>query len=125
MPKYVLKKINDTMDPGKEIVSSDNITLEHIIPKKPLKEYSDALEKIGIDSAEEVFKLRNMTILGEEYNRKASNEPFENKIEMYKKSRLSINNRLKEFGHWGLDEIKAWGDFLLERSKEAWVLYEK
>jgi len=92
------------------------------MPKRPRKEYLVVLEKLGIDHAEEVYKLHNMTILGEEYNRKASNDAFENNIGMYKKSKLPINNKLKGFEKWGMKEIQAWGKFLLESSKKVWVL---
>ena len=38
-PRYILKKINDSLDKGGEILSSENITLEHIIPENPKPEY--------------------------------------------------------------------------------------
>lgn len=63
-----------------------------------------------------------MTILGEEYNRKASSEPFEKKIEMYNKSKLPINDKLKEFEKWHLEEIEKWNKFLLDCSEKTWVL---
>lgn len=122
VPKYILRKINDKLDAGKEIVSSTSITLEHIIPKKSTEKEISALKKRGIDHSDEINKFRNMTILGEEYNRKASSEPFQKKIVMYNKSKLPINAKLKGFKKWTPEEISKWNKFLLDCSEQNWVL---
>ena len=53
---------------GKEILGSDEITLEHIIPEIPNDEWKEFMKNNKINPQEVVYKLYNMTILGKEYN---------------------------------------------------------
>ena len=82
-PRYILKKINDSLDKGGEIISSENITLEHIVPESPKSEHKKYFKENNIIHKEAVYKLYNMTILGEEYNRDASSELFENNKDIF------------------------------------------
>ena len=122
LPKYILKKINDSLDYGKEIVSSDDISLEHIIPKNPSVESINLLERDNINYKEKINQLSNMTILSEEYNRKSSNRLFKDKKEMYQKSKLAINELLKTFKKWDQGEINKWNKYLLDHSKTIWKI---
>ncbi len=121
-PRYILKKINDNLDDGNEITSSDDITLEHIIPENPIKGYTSFFKDNNIIHKETVYKLYNMTILGDEYNRGASSELFETKIVIYKKSKLPINEKLKTNTVWTKKEMTEWSEFLLEESKKYWKI---
>ena len=122
VPKYILKKINDSLDYGKEIVSSDDISLEHIIPKNPSVESINLLERDKINYKEKINQLSNMTILSEEYNQKSSNRLFKDKKEMYQKSKLDINELLKTFKKWDQGEINKWNKYLLDHSKTIWKI---
>lgn len=122
VPKYIFKKINDSLDYGKEIVSSDDISLEHIIPKNPSIESIKLLKRDKINYKEKINQLSNMTILSEEYNRKSSNRLFKDKKGMYQKSKLDINELLKTFKKWDQDEINEWNKYLLDLSKTIWKI---
>lgn len=108
-----MKKINDSLDAGQEVISSENITLEHIVPESPKNEHKKYFKDNNIIHKETVYKLYNMTILGEEYNRSASSELFEKKLEMYKKSKLEINKKLQVFSKWTKSEMTKWSEYLL------------
>jgi len=122
VPKYIFKKINDSLDYGKEIVSSDDISLEHIIPKNPSIESIKLLKRDKINYKEKINQLSNMTILSEEYNRKSSNRLFKDKKRMYQKSKLDINELLKTFKKWDQVEINKWNKYLLDHSKTIWKI---
>jgi len=121
-PRYILKKINDNLDLGNEIVSSDMITLEHVVPEKPIEAYTEYFKKNKIIHKEVVYKLYNMTILGEEYNRSASSQLFKNKLEMLNKSKLPINTKMQSFTEWTKDQMTDWGEYLLTQSKIVWKI---
>lgn len=121
-PRYILKKINDSLDKGGEIISSENITLEHIVPESPKQEHKKYFKENNIIHKETVYKLYNMTILGEEYNREASSELFEKKMEMYEKSKLEINKKIQGFKKWTKAEMTEWSEYLLEESKKVWKI---
>ncbi|MFA5406804.1 MAG: DUF262 domain-containing HNH endonuclease family protein [Candidatus Nanoarchaeia archaeon] len=120
-PKYILIKINNYLDSANEIIAHEKVTLEHIIPKKP-KKWEEWLKKNKLIHEDEVYRLANMTILGEEYNRKASGELFNEKLKIYKKSKLPINKELKNFNEWNKKVINEWIEFLLSKSKEIWKI---
>jgi RNA-splicing ligase RtcB len=62
-----------------------------------------------------------MTILLEEYNRKIANRFFDKKKEMYKKSELPLNKRLKDYGEFGSDEVE---ERQQEMAKAAEILWK-
>lgn len=123
-PRYILRKINDSLDEGKEIVGSDEITLEHIIPDTPHPKsgWKDFMKENKINHQEVVYKLYNMTILGQEYNGEASSKSFKDKLPMYKKSKLLINKTLKKYSTWTQEQMNDWGNYLLLKSKEIWKI---
>jgi uncharacterized protein with ParB-like and HNH nuclease domain len=121
-PKYILKKINDSLDSGSEIISSSETTLEHIIPERPISSYQAYFKKEKINFKEVVYKLYNMTILGNEYNRQASSQMFDNKLVMYKKSKLPINDKLSKYSKWTNTEMQDWCKYLRESSKSVWKI---
>jgi uncharacterized protein with ParB-like and HNH nuclease domain len=120
--KYILREINDNYDKGDELKSSKNVTLEHIIPQNPTDEIRLKYENLNVDLNEITYRLANMTILGSEYNRKASNKQFTTKKEMYLQSKLPINEKLKKYNDWTTTEMDLWTKYLLDQSKEVWIL---
>ncbi len=121
-PRYILCKINDFLDTGKEILGSNEITLEHIIPEIPNDEWKKFMNDNKINHQEVVYKLYNMTILGKEYNEKASSNSFKNKLQMYKNSKLLINCKLQKYATWTKEQMNDWGNYLLLKSKEIWKI---
>lgn len=75
IPKYILKKIENHLDPtsDKEKVSKI-ITLEHILPKNPDKTWLEYLEKKNLDKDDLIYKLGNMTLLTKKMNAEMHNE---------------------------------------------------
>lgn len=121
-PRYILKKMSDSLDTGKEIIAADKVTLEHIIPIQIEETHKEELKKIKINHREVIYKLYNMTILGEEYNSKSSSKKFAEKLVMYKKSKLPINKEIISYSKWTRHEIVKWTEYLLQLSKINWKL---
>jgi len=124
LAKYILVKLNNYLlmkRGGKEITTNINrVNLEHIIPKRPDKEWEKFLKENNIELEKWVHKLGNMTILLKEYNRKISNKFFTRKKEMYLKSALPINQELKVYEKFGPNEIIERQKKMAEIAKEIW-----
>ncbi|MFC1685594.1 DUF262 domain-containing protein [Nanoarchaeota archaeon] len=108
--KYILYKIEDFLskieDSSKEHTpKKEVINLEHIIPKRPNKEWKEFLEKNKLNHSELLFKIGNLTLLLDEYNKNASNSYFTIKKNMYLKSRLCLNKELKNFEQFSEKEL--------------------
>jgi hypothetical protein len=104
--RYVLEQIEYHLikDKGEyKLSSAKDVHLEHIIPqvintKKAKKEFGDWVTYLGpgaiIKHKKYVSRIGNLTLLAGELNIKASNNPFNNKKENYKKSNLKLNDSL-------------------------------
>lgn len=126
LAKYILLRINNNLlakSNKKEITTNVNKTnLEHIIPKKPDKDWKKFFEENDIDGEELIHKIGNMTILLKEYNRKIGNYSFDRKKEMYKRSELPLNEDLKKYKKFGIEEIKARQHKIGKIAEELWKI---
>ncbi len=118
--RYVLEQIEYYLikDTGEYILSTAaDVHLEHIIPqtittKKAIKEFGDWIEYLGDNAISKhrryVSKIGNLTLLAGALNIKASNNPFNNKKDNYKKSNISLNdslaNHYRQFKFQQVDE---------------------
>jgi len=110
LAKYVLFKTNNYLlsKAGKKEITTnvDRVNLEHIIPKNPDKVWKKFFETNHIDYEQLVHKIGNMTILLKEYNRKLKNKFFDKKNEMYKKSELPLNEKIKNYTEFSIKEVE-------------------
>jgi uncharacterized protein with ParB-like and HNH nuclease domain len=115
----------------KAILGGDKVHLEHIMPqtittKKAKNELGDWVRYLGQDSTEEhpkyVSKIGNMTLLAGDINITASNNPFEAKQKLYKKSDIKITRELLKYDHFGFDEIQARSKKIARQSAKIWKI---
>jgi len=104
--KYVLETLEYDLidDQGEyELNSGNDVHLEHIIPqtintKKSKKEYGDWSKYLGDKDtqlhSEYVNRIGNLTLLAQQLNLKASNNPFTAKKKEYKKSNIKLTQEL-------------------------------
>jgi alkylated DNA nucleotide flippase Atl1 len=109
----------------REVVSPENLTIEHVLPQTlsddVRDELADALPE-GADVAYEheriVHTLGNLTLSG--YNSEMSNSPFETKKAWLATSGLRMNQIIAEQPKWGPAEISSRAAELAERITELW-----
>lgn len=105
--RYFLRMLHSHNNKETRVISDNNIVhLEHILP----------IEAILWDIEEEVHeeyvnRLGNLTLLGQEYNKNASNKTFEYKKEIYAQSNIKMTKNLASYETWGPTMIE-------ERQKE-------
>jgi hypothetical protein len=103
--RYVLTKINNTLAESygdqERAVDRSKINLEHVLPRRPNQDWHEYLETIDEEHSELVNLIGNMTILGDSYNKSASNKSYEDKIPQYESSDLIINDpgKLRNLGN--------------------------
>lgn len=86
--KFILSKINYKME--NELGIKGSVNIEHILPQNPDKCWGLEIKEIN----NYVNNIGNLTLLGKEYNKKASNKCLKEKKEMYEKSELKITKEL-------------------------------
>ena len=103
LARYILHEINNRMMGTSELIANPDkarLNLEHVLPKQPSDEW---IEEIGNGQYNKyIHRLGNMTLIGSKINRKTSNRSFTDKLHIYKKSRLGINEFIAECNSWGI-----------------------
>ncbi len=106
--KYILEIFEyDLIESKNEyrLTSGNELHLEHIVPqtintKKSINDFGDWLNYLGEDAEikhkEYVNRIGNYTLLGQELNIKASNNPFKSKLEQYKQSNITLTKEIVE-----------------------------
>jgi uncharacterized protein with ParB-like and HNH nuclease domain len=131
--KYVLEKFEyDRIgDQGEITIKSGNeVHLEHIIPqtidtKKSKREFGDWEEYLGTNAYEEHKKyantIGNLTLLGRKLNIVASNNPFEAKLEEYKKSTIQLTKDIVDnYTEFKFPQVRRRSKEFAKKAPEIW-----
>ena len=116
MLRYILYKYERART--KEVVSEDNVTIEHILPQNPIKWQAHLAEINDKEYPDQTDKIGNLTLT--KMNSEASNNPFSDKKDIYKTSGYAITRALAELKDWNSAEIKTRSK---EMAKEALALW--
>lgn len=133
--KYVLEQIEYHLTKNKNeyiINSSEEVHLEHIMPqnitsKKSKKIYGDWETYLGNKNKGKhrryLWRIGNLTLLSDELNIGASNNPFLRKKSFYKQSALALNKEIiKNYSQFKISNQEKRGKELAEIALEIWNL---
>ena len=131
--KYVLEQIEYYLTENKNeyiINTNEDVHLEHIMPlkiisRKAVSKYGDWKEYLGADYKDKhkkyVWRIGNLTLLADELNLGASNNPYLKKKDFYKISSLSLNKSIVEnFKHFKFANQEKRGLDLAEIAVKIW-----
>lgn len=115
--RYLLRSINNYFNSETRIINDNSkVHIEHILPKKPSSDWD-----IASDVHEEyLHRLGNLTLLGEEYNRSATNKGFILKKEIYASSQIKITHDLINHRSWTTEDIKKRQEYLAKIALSIW-----
>lgn len=116
--KYILREIED-YGHSEKLTSKDNkvINLEHIMPK------NNSQWKVDTEEHKKyLYRLANQTLLLEEYNKSISNKVFDQKKEMYKKSKIDMTLKLCSYDKWDVESINQREQELTTIILKRWAL---
>ena len=96
--RYLLRKINNyDISETKIVDDSNRVHVEHILPQKINDEWINFNDE---DHETYLWRLGNLTLLGQEYNNRAKNKGFDKKKEIYKKSEIKMTRDLVSIDDW-------------------------
>ena len=96
--RYLLRKINNyDISETKIVDDSNRVHVEHILPKKINEDWINFNDE---DHETYLWRLGNLTLLGQEYNNRAKNKGFDKKKEIYKKSEIKMTRDLVSIDYW-------------------------
>lgn len=115
--KYVLEQIERRQ--GKEVVSFDELTIEHIMPQTLTTKWKIDLGKKATEIYDKyVHCIGNLTLTG--YNPEMSNDSFEEKKRVYKESNIYISKMISGVETWGEMEIIKRSEWLIKEICSIW-----
>ncbi len=122
---YLLERLeNHNNNEYVQIEGNARITIEHIFPQTPDKQWQSDLEPSEFNKIKDNYlhTISNLTLSGN--NGKLSNKPFVEKRDLedagYADSRLWLNKYLSSLNAWGLVQIEARFELISERFLEIW-----
>lgn len=113
------------------VAGPDSVHVEHIIPqkitsKRAKEEYGDWPTYLGRGAdlhATYVSRIGNLTLLAEELNIKASNNPYRSKRAEYQKTSLKITQELcRDYPEFRIKQVQARSETLAERAVRLWPI---
>jgi len=121
--RYVLAEVNDHLekDPEKMVAErTGRITLEHILPRNPNKEWKGAIPS-DEDAEDYVDRIGNLTLLEKGRNKGVSSKGFkEKKSKAFNGSSLAVNQELLKHAVWTSKEIDSRSKNLAGIAKQIW-----
>lgn len=121
--RYILAELNDYIEQNKEkkvALMSGKVTLEHILPKNPGKQWKDSYQD-NEDLSENIDNIGNLTLLEEGKNKGITNLGFKEKKEKaYETSSLAINSRIAEHDTWNTKDIRNRAKELANIARQLW-----
>jgi hypothetical protein len=120
--KYILAKIECAFAKDNSLIPNpENLTVEHILPKKPSAGWAAKFRKEQF-LKENVNLIGNLTILTEPMNRGCESKPFIDKKEFYRESKYGISKALCVFPDWDENTIKKRQTDLSEIASQIWAI---
>lgn len=123
IPKYVLLRIEIERRENlhRKESFSGNITVEHILPKNPNKEWKKTFTEKAMQ--EWTNKLGNLTLLNGIKNSRASNKAFNEKVKTYfhERSDFETTNELEKLDSWNLVRLKDRHSKLRGEARNIWI----
>ncbi len=114
--RYLYRAINNYSNKETRIINDNSkIHIEHIMPQK-LGNWNIIKE----DHEEYLSKFGNQTLLGEEYNKNATNKEFSYKKDIYSKSQIKLTRDLSKLDKWDINSIKKRQEELADIAVEIW-----
>lgn len=122
---YIWTKINESLQQFERPHRPD-LSVEHILPKKPDSEWEQYLAGKGVAKADFddlIYRIGNQTAMDVKMNAQARNKFFiKKKDENYKDSKMPINEALKSITDWTEKEISQRERDFVEKVKEIWKI---
>jgi uncharacterized protein with ParB-like and HNH nuclease domain len=108
--RYILAEINDHLEKDPEHIAAERLgrlTLEHIMPKNPDKNWHGSIPK-DTEVSDYVELIGNLTLLEKGKNRGIGNLSFaEKQTNAFSTSTLAINQELRRLSGWDADSIET------------------
>jgi hypothetical protein len=118
---YIFRGIENHLSPEeKTLLNTQQVHIEHIMPQTLSLAWREALGEDADQHELFVNRWGNLTLLGGKLNITASNQPFAEKLGLYRQSKIALAQALAAYEDWGLPQIEARQAQLAEIAERIW-----
>ena len=120
---YLLKRLEEearrqaTSEPVAGMAWDTDLTVEHVIPKNPDREWA---AKVPVDEDDLPGRLGNLCLMKRHANQRLGRAPFSQKKVLYADSDFLLTKGIADYDDWGINEIRRRQDFLAKLGVQAW-----
>lgn len=120
---YVFRGIENHLSPEeKTLQNTQQVHIEHIMPQTLSAAWRQSLGEDADQHELFVNRWGNLTLLGGKLNITASNQPFAEKVALYRQSKIAMAQALAAYEVWGLPQIEARQAHLAEVAEGIWCI---
>ena len=127
--KYLLEKLETEhfmrTGLGKRVEDRSVVDIEHIAPRKAFraKKYSSWQQYLDLNPSqfdEYKDRLGNLTLLENKINRRASDNPFQQKKGRYENSDFDMTRSVTQYAEWSVETVEERSEELAEAAVSIW-----
>ena len=119
--KLILESLERSLA-GKEQVTTDSLTIEHIMPQTPTSWWEENLGETWRETHElKLHTLGNLTLTG--YNAELSNGNFTSKRAVFLQSPIYLSRSITRFEKWDGEAMQQRGEELAELALKTWSYF--
>jgi uncharacterized protein with ParB-like and HNH nuclease domain len=115
--KYILTKIENQISVTDNQWEDSNFTIEHILPENFDQEWNLLFDG---NAQKFIYRLGNYTLLEEKKNRDCSNKNYQEKREIYKKSKYKLTNEICMKDEWNIKTLNSFQTKLSDFASTVW-----
>lgn len=114
--RYLLLKLQNSLEAGIGELHESDLTIEHILPQKPTEEWIEQCKNPELL----IYKLGNMALIPKNTNKDLARKLFTDKKAIILQTKLSINQTLAEYDVWDDLSINKRQVLLAKHAKTIW-----
>jgi hypothetical protein len=122
--RFILVKIENSVNKDTRQVITDpkKVSLEHILPKNPSREWANTLRSVGEQLDEYTYRIGNLALLSATDNKRGGSKNFETKKTMLftKENQLSYTRMIADYSLWLKEDIDDRQRKLAEQAVKVW-----
>lgn len=118
--KYILTKLEIQYGGTESILTSKNLTIEHILPETPTDEWVNQFQ--NVDVQDYIFRLGNLTLLESGKNKEADRKSFEEKQVIYLTSNYKLSKEQTNYTVWNVASISARQTDMANKASTVWKI---
>jgi len=123
LARFYLREIENFQNKDNQeievITDSEKVNLEHVLPKKPDKNYSNFTDE---EHQKYVKRIGNLTLMNTKANSRQRSCKFEDKKKEFSKSSLKITKTIADYDEWTVAAIEDRQKKLAEIAVKVWTI---